>query len=242
MVPSPKVILTVFAGRKRFLSVLITYIHTLVKHKVIDEAHLWDYCRTDPDRAYLNTLQHSAVHIMTTSGADRNAKFPHKWKGYYAYYAKNIGADDLLLKCDDDVVFISNLQPLLDFARADHAGRYLIYYPSIVNNDVAASFQACAACFPLICLQGRSGNTAKQPMPWWKGCCCCCCALRLLMASSRTQSMCCRCAPPRSTAHTHVDRFQTGAALPTAACKSRKHYNLETTVIAECSQCAAGKR
>jgi len=67
---------------------------------------------------------------------------PHKWKGYYAYYAKNIGAKDLLLKCDDDIVFISNLQPLLEFARADHAGKYLIYYPSIVNNDVSASFQA----------------------------------------------------------------------------------------------------
>ena len=35
---------------------------------------------------------------------------PHRWKGYYAHYARRLSADDLLIKCDDDVVFISNLQ------------------------------------------------------------------------------------------------------------------------------------
>ena len=50
-------------------------------------------------------------------------------------------AGDFLVKCDDDVLFIAGLPVLLREAQWD-AGAHLMYYPSVVNNDVSASFQA----------------------------------------------------------------------------------------------------
>ena len=60
-----------------------------------------------------------------------------------------------MLQCDDDVVFIANLQKLLDYARAD-GGRHQMYYPSVVNNDVSAAFQAAGTSpYALLPVSGR---------------------------------------------------------------------------------------
>ena len=49
-----KVYFSVFAGRRRFLAVLMTYVRPLVEDKTLDAVHLWDYCRAPPDREFLN--------------------------------------------------------------------------------------------------------------------------------------------------------------------------------------------
>ena len=35
---------------------------------------------------------------MTPPESDKKARFPNKWKGYYAHYAAALGAEDLLIK------------------------------------------------------------------------------------------------------------------------------------------------
>ena len=45
-----RVYFSVFAGRRRFLTVLMAYVRPLVHDKTIDVVHLWDYCRSPPDR------------------------------------------------------------------------------------------------------------------------------------------------------------------------------------------------
>ena len=47
------VYLSVFAGRRRFLNVLIAYVRPLLQENVINRAHFWDYCRLQMDRAFL---------------------------------------------------------------------------------------------------------------------------------------------------------------------------------------------
>jgi hypothetical protein len=142
--PEGKTYFTVFAGRRRFLSILMTYVHPLLDARAVDTVHLWDYTRLPADREYVKTLADAArgVHVLTPPESDRGARFPNKWKGYYAHYAAALGPRDLLVKCDDDIVFLANLPVLLAAARADAEGAHLLYYPSIVNNDVAAAFQA----------------------------------------------------------------------------------------------------
>jgi hypothetical protein len=139
-----RVIFTVFAGRRRFMHILMAYVQPLLQAGVVDEVHVWDYCKVAADREYLKGLTTSStagLRVMTPPPSDLTAKFPHKWKGYYAHYAHSLRDDDLLVKCDDDVVFIANLHTLLAFARAD-GGAHHLYFPSIVNNDVSAAFQA----------------------------------------------------------------------------------------------------
>ena len=139
-----KVYFTVFAGRRRFLSVLMLYVKPLLEQRHLDVVHLWDYCRSPPDRDFLRSLADAAIgiEVVKPPASDAGARFPNKWKGFYAHYATLLQADDLLVKCDDDVVFLANLPVLLRVARRDREGAHLLYYPSVVNNDVSASFQA----------------------------------------------------------------------------------------------------
>lgn len=142
------------------------------------QVHVWDYCRVDADREYLKTLDSPGVKIITPPASDRTAKFPHKWKGYYAHYASALQDTDWLIKCDDDVVFLSNLGALLRYARQD-GGRHHLYYPSIVNNDVAASFQAADGVIEqpeyVVRLQPSKadGRHSMSPVSDWYNCTAC---------------------------------------------------------------------
>ena len=132
------VVFSVFAGRRRFLSILLSYVEPLLNEHVVDQLHLWDFCRLPSDRVFLQSLQgRERTHLIapTTSG---NAT---KFLAYYVYYMQNMQESDLLIKCDDDIVFLANLPALLHVVRADH-GQHLLYLPSIVNHDVSAYFQA----------------------------------------------------------------------------------------------------
>lgn len=176
-----RVIFTVFAGRRRFMHILMAYVQPLLQDGVVDEVHVWDYCKVAADREYLKGLTSSStagLRVMTPPPSDLTAKFPHKWKGYYAYYAHSLRDDDLLVKCDDDVVFIANLHTLLAFARAD-GGAHHLYFPSIVNNDVSAAFQAADGVIadPEFTVDLRpsryDGPHSRAPMSDWYNCTAC---------------------------------------------------------------------
>jgi len=142
------------------------------------QAHVWDYCRVDADRQYLKTLSAPGLRVITPPESDKVAKFPNKWKGYYAYYAAALKEADWLIKCDDDIVFLSNIDALLRYARTD-GGRHHLYYPSIVNNDVAASFQAADGViddpeYVVRLLPSRpEGKYSRSPVSDWFNCTAC---------------------------------------------------------------------
>lgn len=52
----PKVIFTVFAGRKPNLEVLLRYVRALHARGAVAECHLWDYTRNESDAAYLTEV------------------------------------------------------------------------------------------------------------------------------------------------------------------------------------------
>jgi hypothetical protein len=51
-----RVLFTIFAGRKRYLSILKLYLDSLLKLNTITEVHLWDYCIDKEDSEYLNSV------------------------------------------------------------------------------------------------------------------------------------------------------------------------------------------
>lgn len=177
-----KTYFTVFAGRRRYLSVLMVYIRPLLEQRVVDTLHLWDYARSAEDRGYLRTLEDDTlgVQVIAPPASDHGARFPNKWKGYYAHYAALLGTADVLIKCDDDVVFIGNLPALLSTVRRESAGsheqQHLLYYPSIVNNDVSAVFQAADGVIkdPAYVVRLRpsieEGRHSRTPMSDWFNC------------------------------------------------------------------------
>ena len=93
--------------------------------------------RIPADREYVRTLGNRDVEVIEMPDSDKTAKFPNKWKGYYAYYAALVRPGDLLVKCDDDIVFIANLPVLLNVARHDEEGAHLMYCAPLLINPPA---------------------------------------------------------------------------------------------------------
>jgi hypothetical protein len=62
------------------------------------------------------------------------------WKNYYTYYNDEKFKDDIIIKCDDDIVFIDlyKLPKFIDFIRNND---YDLVFANIINNGVAAYYQ-----------------------------------------------------------------------------------------------------
>ena len=70
-----KVYFTVFAGRRRYLSVLMVYVKPLLQQRALDAVHLWDYCRIAPDREYVKGLADAArgIEVIKPPASDAGA-------------------------------------------------------------------------------------------------------------------------------------------------------------------------
>ena len=114
------------------MHILMLYLEDLYRMKLIDEIHLWDYCRNEDDRKWLKSLPYTYM-----EPPDKGAK----WKSYYDHYYNALDDKTILIKCDDDVVSLDtdNFTKFLDF-RIDNP-HYFLVFPNIVNNGVAAYFQ-----------------------------------------------------------------------------------------------------
>ena len=135
-----RTIITIFAGRKNVLLILIRYLVAAVEAGIIDEIHFWDFSRLEEDREFLrNELcgpsAPAYIHLFPVT----NIK---SWKEYYYHYgADNTYANDVIIKCDDDIVFI-DIPRLPDFIRyvREKPDPGLVF-ANIINNGVAAYFQ-----------------------------------------------------------------------------------------------------
>lgn len=95
-----KVIFSCFAGRKRYMEILSVYIRILKERKYIDEIHMWDYTRNENDAKWLeNEWSHENIFKV---------KNKSNYLEYYQYYNKERYPEDdtILIKCDDDIVYI----------------------------------------------------------------------------------------------------------------------------------------
>lgn len=240
-----KNIFTVFAGRKRTLSILLKYLQIAIKDKVIDEVHLWNYTRENDDDLYIqevsNLMQTSSTreqYIEVTpliinksftlvikgdseicvkisdednniyemigeagSGNDDNVirieicpndklhihqrgrdlivsdvvpgfNIEHifvktflgskcllkyetvknngiyyfdtcqkkPWHNYYSHYVNPIYENDVVIKCDDDIVFL-DLKTLPNFISYVRDGTADIVFANTINNGVSAFYQ-----------------------------------------------------------------------------------------------------
>jgi hypothetical protein len=120
------VIFTVFAGRERYMKLLIPYIEKLN----VTEVHIWDFTRTESDAQY---IQNSCQKFKIFSVIDKST-----YAEYYSYYTKSKYPNpmDVIIKCDDDIVFIDvdSFDAFIDARRKDPAA--FLYSANIVNNPV----------------------------------------------------------------------------------------------------------
>jgi hypothetical protein len=79
-----------------------------------------------------NTSQNHGFYFMDTC--------EKTWKNYYNYYNDKIFENDIIIKCDDDIVFIDlyKLPKFIDFIKNND---YDLVFANIINNGVCAYFQ-----------------------------------------------------------------------------------------------------
>tara|TARA_B100001113_G_C21023914_1_gene584787 strand:+ start:48 stop:1034 length:987 start_codon:yes stop_codon:yes gene_type:complete len=137
---SHKTILFVFAGRQEYMKILIRYLRKELENKTLSEVHLWDMCgKHIENRKYLNTLEGNGVKIMRDKRMLEGPGYKNRWNLAYQYYLENCKDDDILIKCDDDIVYIKNLIHLVNYTKSKE--KIGLVYPNIINNDAAAWVQ-----------------------------------------------------------------------------------------------------
>lgn len=131
-----KVIMTCFAGRKHNLEVLFPYVDKLIDTNQIAEFHLWNFTRIANDDEWLkiNVPQHkgfSLIHVHNKGS----------WTEYYKYYTQSKFPNSIIIKCDDDIVYIDT-DAFSNFIKERSSDKHtLLMFPSIVNNGVCAYHQ-----------------------------------------------------------------------------------------------------
>ena len=130
-----KVIFTIFAGRECYLSILFKYLDYLLQKNIIDVVHLWNYTKNSNDERYLQDwCNNNDKYILIIP------ETKYGWLSYYKYYlSNNFDDNDIIIKCDDDIVYIDidRMKEYLDEINEDY-----LYFPNIINNDVCALIQS----------------------------------------------------------------------------------------------------
>ena len=121
---------------------------------LITEVHLWDFThrskpaegKLDQEWMKVKAEQHGFIRIFTPP-VPKDPKHDN-WTPYYEYYAKNTTNSDILLKIDDDIVFV-NTSELKCFVKfVDESVDALLVSANVVNNGVIAHFQQKLGCVP----------------------------------------------------------------------------------------------
>jgi hypothetical protein len=129
------VIYTIFAGRKRYLEILNVYLEKLIQNNSIHEVHFWCFTTNESDIEYMKSLeiQNSKYKIFYPNRPNKRI-----WYQYYKYYRKNTNENDIVIKSDDDIVYI-DVDQFDNFI--NNMNKDCMNFPNIINNDVCAYYQ-----------------------------------------------------------------------------------------------------
>jgi hypothetical protein len=132
-----KIIVVTPAGRRRYLEILSKYI---LADKSIDEWHLWDNCRREDDRAYLNKLAESfsKIKIIRIDKIDGSTKSINK------FYKFITDEEVFYIRIDDDIVFMEkNFGYELYKKALETKDKYLWWSPLVINNALCTYYLFC---------------------------------------------------------------------------------------------------
>lgn len=123
------------------MRILMKYVACLIRRGLVDECHVWDYSRNMADYKYLLAEcsadpEREGIRLMSV----RNKR---SWREYYDFYAeKYAGREDVvLIKCDDDVVYI-DVDAFPAFIQHRLANPEILFtFATTINNGLVAHLQ-----------------------------------------------------------------------------------------------------
>lgn len=134
------VIFSIIVKDLKYIKIIIKYVNILLKEKLIHVIHIWNYINKDNQELF-DLCQKNIKYVLF------EPLLPDEKKGhYYQYYSKHIEDSDILIKCDDRIVYL-DLNKFNDFVNIINDDG--LYIPNIINNDVCAYFQQEEGCHKL---------------------------------------------------------------------------------------------
>lgn len=138
------IIFSIIVTESKYLNIIEQYLDILLKAKLINVVHIWNYIIPTNNNEYkniFNLFQKNTKYILY------EPPLPDEKRGhFYQYYSKYIEDDDILIKCDDRIVYM-DLDKFNKFV--ENITQDGLYIPNIVNNDVCAYFQHQEGCHTL---------------------------------------------------------------------------------------------
>lgn len=140
-----RVIWTCFAGRQRNLQIMMRYVTHLLNAGHVAECHLWNFTRVPEDEKWLKTLY--------ANSRDKRIRLMHVqnkalWTEYYKYYTRARFPNHVIIKCDDDIIYVDvNAFPRFIEHRIK-LKNHLLMFANIVNNGVCAFYQQASGLLP----------------------------------------------------------------------------------------------
>lgn len=127
-----KIVAVTPAGRRHYLEILKSYI---LKDSSIEEWQLWDNCRKQTDRDYIEDLarKHGKIRIIRAPAIDGSNRAINQ------FYRGLTDPQRFYIKMDDDVVYLPGGfgQQMYEVARQER-GRFTYWSPLVINNSICA--------------------------------------------------------------------------------------------------------
>lgn len=142
-----KTVLTIPAGRKRYMEVLLPYI--LREYDLLDEIRLWVNTNNFDDIIWMveQSLKYDKIKLDRTVVENPTPNIPHPNYELYRFWENCKDEETLYLRLDDDVVWLEDnfFKKMIDF-RINNP-EPLFIYPNIINNSVTDHIHQRLGCF-----------------------------------------------------------------------------------------------
>jgi len=142
----------VFLGREKNMNILHSYIEIGLKKEILDEYHMFDFSRNLNDHNFIldeyNRLSNIYINQIFLHNYLENNIFLSKnkektdWSPFYKIISSTSKDNDIIIKCDDDILFIDIYQlknAIID--RYNDKESFLIH-SNCINNGVCAYYQS----------------------------------------------------------------------------------------------------
>jgi len=147
-----KVRFYVFAGRKKNLEILHQYIDLALNKLIINEYHIFDFSRNLNDHFFLyqeynkfKNIYTNQIYLHNFNENEEKLKLQNNekqdWSPFYKEISQNTSDNDVIIKCDDDILFIdinSLKNAIID--RFNDKTSFIIH-SNCVNNGICAFYQ-----------------------------------------------------------------------------------------------------
>ena len=142
----------VFLGREKNMEILHSYIELGLQKDILDEYHMFDFSKNIEDHHFIydEYIRLSEIYInriFLHNDKENNIylckeKIKTDWSPFYKYISSHSKDNDIIIKCDDDILFIDiyNLKNAIIDRIKDKES--FIIHSNCINNGVCTYYQS----------------------------------------------------------------------------------------------------